>query len=114
VIKHIMLVRRKPGISRDEFYRYWKDVHGPLIAPHMPGLKKYVQNHFVDMPGFEYEGDGLVENYYETLDDLKTALAFNDTPEQKKLGLLEDWAKIASLEKPRTWFAEEHTIFERP
>ncbi len=32
MIKLICFVRRKPGMSADDFHRYWRDVHGPLIA----------------------------------------------------------------------------------
>lgn len=43
-IKRISLVKRKPGMSREEFCRYWKEVHGP-IALKLPGLLRYVQSH---------------------------------------------------------------------
>jgi uncharacterized protein (TIGR02118 family) len=113
MIKHIMIVRKKAGISSEEFYRYWKDVHGPFVAKHIPGLKKYVQNHFVKVPGFEYEGDGIVENYYDDLTALKKSLAFNNTPEERKLGLLADWAKIADLAEPKMWIVQEHVILDK-
>jgi uncharacterized protein (TIGR02118 family) len=47
MIKVMVMVKRKPGISREEFYKYWKEVHGPLMARHIPGLRKYVQNHYI-------------------------------------------------------------------
>ena len=113
MIKHIMLVKKREDISTEEFYRYWKDVHGPLISPHMPGLKKYVQNHFIKVPGLEYEGDGLIENYYDDVESVQQALAFNRTPEERKHGLLEDWAKIADMGEPKMWIAQEHVIFDK-
>ena len=36
MIKVIVLVKRKEGISREEFYKYWKEVHGPFVAKHIP------------------------------------------------------------------------------
>ena len=110
MIKVIVLVNRKEGISREEFYKYWKEVHGPFVAKHIPYLKKYVQNHFVDIPGNEYEGDGIIETWYDDIESFQKSMAFNSAPEAKKLG--EDWAKIADMSPPRMWVVEEHVIKE--
>ena len=110
MIKVIVLVKRKEGISREEFYKYWKEVHGPFVAKHIPYLKKYVQNHFVDIPGNDYEGDGIIETWYDDIESFQKSMAFNSAPEAKKLG--EDWAKIADMSPPRMWVVEEHVIKE--
>ena len=110
MIKVIVLVKRKNGISREEFYKYWKEVHGPYVAKHIPYLKKYVQNHFVDIPGNEYEGDGIIETWYDDIESFEKSMAFSSTPEAKKLG--EDWAKIADMSPPLMWVVEEHVIKE--
>jgi uncharacterized protein (TIGR02118 family) len=110
MIKTITLVKRKQGISRSDFYKYWKETHGPLVARHIPHMRKYVQNHFVDVPGMEYEGDGIIEVWYDDIVSLQESLAFNTTPEARKLGLGEDWAKIADMSRPKMWVAEEHII----
>jgi uncharacterized protein (TIGR02118 family) len=44
LIKRISFLKRKPGLNREEFFRYWRDVHGPL-ALKLPGLRRYVQCH---------------------------------------------------------------------
>ena len=44
MIQEIVLLRRRPGMGRDEFRRYWRETHGPLAAK-LPGLRKYVQAH---------------------------------------------------------------------
>ena len=111
MIKVIMVVKRKKGISREEFYKYWKNVHGPLVAKHIPYLKKYVQNHFVDIPGQDFNGDGIIETWYEDIESFQKSMAFNLTEEARDLGLGEDWAKIADMsEEPKMWVVEEHTI----
>jgi uncharacterized protein (TIGR02118 family) len=112
MIKVITLVKRKQGISRPEFYKYWRETHGPLVARHIPLMKKYVQNHFVDVPGIEYEGDGIIEVWYDDVPSMQKSLAFNMTPEARQLGLGEDWAKIADMGPPKMWVAEEHVIKE--
>jgi uncharacterized protein (TIGR02118 family) len=111
MIKVIMVVKRKSGISREEFYKYWKNVHGPLVAKHIPYMKKYVQNHFVDIPGNIYEGDGIIETWYDDIESFQKSMAYNTTAEARDLGLGEDWAKIADMsEEPKMWVVEEHLI----
>ena len=110
MIKIITVVKKKPGISREDFYKYWKEVHGPFVARHIPYLKKYTQNHFIEVPGFEYEGDGIIETWYDDVESFLKSMEFNTTPEARKLG--EDWAKIADMGKPKMWVVEEHVIKE--
>ena len=112
MIKVITLVKKKEGISREDFYKYWKDVHGPLVARHIPGLRKYIQNHFVEVPGYEYEGDGIIETWYDNVASFQESMAFNTTKEARDLGLGQDWAKIADMGKPKMWVVEEHVIKE--
>ncbi len=108
MIKVMVVVKRKPGISREEFYKYWKNVHGPLVAKHIPGLIKYIQNHFIDVPGYEYEGDGIIETWYDDVESYLKSMQFNKNPKSKLLG--EDWAKIADMSPPKMWIVEEHVI----
>jgi hypothetical protein len=32
VVKLVYCFRRKPGLTREEFSRYWSDIHGPIGA----------------------------------------------------------------------------------
>ena len=50
MIKSIALAHRKTGLTREEYNRYWKEQHAPLAAKLIPGVRKYVQNHFVEIP----------------------------------------------------------------
>lgn len=46
MIKRVMLLTRKTGMTREQFTRHWLDVHAPL-AHAVPGLRRYVQSHIV-------------------------------------------------------------------
>jgi uncharacterized protein (TIGR02118 family) len=109
MIKSITIAYRKPELSPEEFYRYWKEQHGPLCARLMPGLRKYVQNHFISAPGYQFEGDGMVEMWYDDLDAFKKSWEFGRTPEGRELAM--DGAKFSAM-KPGSglWLAEEHII----
>ena len=39
------VLRKLPGLPRDLFADYWRDVLGPLCA-RLPGISYYVQHHF--------------------------------------------------------------------
>lgn len=110
MIKIITVVKKKPEISRKDFYKYWKNEHGPFVAEHIPYLKKYIQNHFIEVPGYEYEGDGIIETWYDDVASFLKSMDFNKDPKAKALG--DDWAKIADMGKPKMWVVEEHVIKE--
>jgi len=61
--KRIALLVRKPGLTQDAFIRYWREVHGPLVAATPDyGLYrlKYAQSHIVQSgpigAPFQFEG----------------------------------------------------------
>jgi uncharacterized protein (TIGR02118 family) len=74
MIKMITLLKRKPGISREEFSRYWLHPHGDIILKTVPGIKKYVQNPARISGDREYAYDGVAEGWFDDMDALRKAL----------------------------------------
>lgn len=74
MLKFMTLLTRKPGLSHEEFCRYWREEHGPLAMRIMPGMVRYVQNEVVRLPGGEDAPfDGVAEVWLDgTWDDLNT------------------------------------------
>lgn len=107
MIKSIALAYRKTGLTREEYNKYWKEQHGPLAARLIPGLRKYVQNHFVPIPGREYEGDGIVEMWYDDVEAFQKSMEFIHSEAGKALAL--DGAKFAEM-RGGLWIVEEHVI----
>jgi uncharacterized protein (TIGR02118 family) len=74
MIKLVYWITRRPGMSREEFSRYWREVHGP-IGRRIPGLRRLVQSHPVphpgDMPAPTF--DGMAELWFDDLDALEAA-----------------------------------------
>jgi uncharacterized protein (TIGR02118 family) len=72
MIKVIAMMKRKPGITPEEFARYWFENHAPLgfdVLPDDIHIRGYIQNYIRRTPGdAEPEHDGIVEFY---LDDMK-------------------------------------------
>jgi uncharacterized protein (TIGR02118 family) len=68
MIKLSYCLRRKQGLSQEQFGRYWHDVHGP-IGRRIPGLRRLVQLHAVGDGGY----DGIAELWFDDLAALEAA-----------------------------------------
>ena len=109
MIKSITLVYRKEEITHEEFNRHLKEQHAPLVAKSMPGLRRYVHNYFVEMPGKEYDGDGIIEMWYDDIESYQKAMNFLNSPAGKPL--IEDGAKFVSASrKSKVWLVQEHVV----
>ena len=71
MFKIASVIKRKPGLSVEEFQRYWLTVHGPMLK--LPFVKRYVQSH--PLPQGYRKGDlpfdGLVELWFDTPDGFR-------------------------------------------
>jgi uncharacterized protein (TIGR02118 family) len=118
VIKLVFCLRRREGMSREEFQRYWREHHAPLVAKHAQtlGIKRYVQVHTLDTPfnealrgsrGGPEEYDGVAELWWDDLDAL-----VNTSPEAAAAAaeLLDDERRFIDLEHSPLWLAEEHRV----
>jgi uncharacterized protein (TIGR02118 family) len=84
VIKHISVIHRNEGVSREEFRRYWTEVHVPLVKKGLPGLRKYVGNfpvrnegerHWgIEMRGSVLDCDLIVELHFDDMNALLEAM----------------------------------------
>jgi uncharacterized protein (TIGR02118 family) len=120
MLKLTFCVRRLPHLSREEFQRYWLDVHGPLVRTHAPVLqiKRYVQLHtdasalsdaVRKVRGAPEPFDGVAELWWDSAEALRAAGA---TPEGRAAGaaLLEDEKRFIDLARSPLWFGTEHQI----
>lgn len=63
MIKTIILLKRRSGITREAFSEYWSAHHAQIIA-RLPGLSRHVQNHVLAGPnGSEPAFDGVAESW---------------------------------------------------
>jgi uncharacterized protein (TIGR02118 family) len=87
MVKRLAIASRHPGLSYEEFFDHWFNVHGALAAK-VPGLRRYVQNHAIveAIPVLRGLGavthDGWSELWFDDLDSLRQAMA---TPEWQAL-----------------------------
>ena len=74
MIKLVYCITKRPDLSHEEFFRYWKNIHGPIGAS-IPGVRKLVQSHRINIPGDKYPPsyDGIAELWFDTVQDLLAA-----------------------------------------
>ena len=49
MVKLMVTLKRKPGLTHEEFSRHWREKHVPVVLKNVPGLVRYVQNHLVKL-----------------------------------------------------------------
>jgi len=106
MVKMISLVYRKKGLSDDEFYRYWRETHGPMVARLIPFARRYVQNHPEAFPGLTYDADGIVEMWFDSVEDVQRYLDWRASPEA--YDLKEDEDRFQDYKKTRRFVVREH------
>jgi uncharacterized protein (TIGR02118 family) len=124
MIKLVFCLRRQPHLSREEFQRYWREHHAPLVreAAAALGARRYVQVHTLTSPvneglrrgrGGPEEYDGVAELWFDSLDTLAASGA---TPEGRAAGrrLLEDERRFIDLARSPVWIAEEYEVVAPP
>jgi len=125
MIKLTFCLRRRPDLSVEEFRRYWKDEHGPLVRERatLLGVHKYQQVHTLDEPelhaalqsrngGAPEPFDGIAEVWVDDVDTFRNGAG---TPESKQAArdLLEDEARFIDLPTSPMWLGEEVVFYER-
>jgi uncharacterized protein (TIGR02118 family) len=83
MVKLTCLLRRKPGMSPEEFHSYWRDQHGPLVMSTASGshVLRYVQHHraLEDYSGDDDSGyDGVTEQWFASMDEYRAHTAEPD------------------------------------
>jgi uncharacterized protein (TIGR02118 family) len=119
MIRLTFLLRRKPDASLAQFQKYWREMHGPLVAKHATTLNilRYVQVHTLEdpvnqqLPGargaMEPPYDGVAELWWtsrETLVSTFTSAAGQAAARE----LLEDEAKFIDLPNSPLWLNYEY------
>jgi uncharacterized protein (TIGR02118 family) len=76
MVKAIFIASRLPGLTHEEFFAHWTEVHGALAAK-LPGLRRYVQNHAI-LEAYTVRPmthDGWAELWFDDLEALRSAYA---------------------------------------
>ena len=108
MIKLVYCFTKKPGLTDEEFFRYWKNVHGPIGA-RIPGLRKLVQSRRLTVPGDirAPDYDGMAELWF---DDVEALLASRQSLEWNASS--KDEANFIDHNRVAYFLSEEHIILD--
>jgi uncharacterized protein (TIGR02118 family) len=108
MVKLVYCITKKAGLTDEEFFRYWTNVHGPLGAQ-IPGLRRLVQSHRVSSPGDwkQPDYDGMAELWF---DDSEALLDARQSPQWKASS--EDEANFVDRSKVAYFVSQEHLIVD--
>jgi uncharacterized protein (TIGR02118 family) len=81
MIKMVITLKRREGMTHDEFTHYQKDIHRPLLMS-IPEAERYIRRFVVSYPVAaprypEPEYDSVVEAWFDSMADLE-ALYFSE------------------------------------
>ena len=108
MIKLVYCITKKAGLTDEEFFRYWENIHGP-VGGRIPRLRRLVESHRLTVHGDKHppDYDGMAELWF---DDVEALLAARQSPEWKASS--EDEANFIDHSKIAYFVSEEHTILD--
>jgi len=123
LIKVTYALRRRSELSREDFQRYWRETHAPLVRERagVLGIRRYVQAHTIATPlddalrdsrgGSVEPYDGVAELWWESVEELAASMS---TPEgaQAARELLEDEANFIDLAASPIWVTSENLVLD--
>ena len=115
----VFCLRRLPHLSREEFQRYWREKHAPLVQKHAAalGIKRYVQAHTIDPAGTQGIAaargapgpfDGVAEIWFD-LDHFRSVVQREDAAEAGRQ-LLEDERRFIDLVNSPIFITDDNVV----
>ena len=84
MLKEMLLIKRKEGLSKEDFVKHYEEVHAPLIMKMCPSVKKYTRNYVQHaLTGGEPGFDCITEVWYEDAAGLKALAGLYSSDEGK-------------------------------
>ena len=121
MLKLVYCLRRVPNLSREEFQKYWREKHAPLVKERAAtlGIRRYVQVHTIDS-GFdgalrssrgsnEEAFDGVAELWWDDTGSLASSTA-TDEARKASRELLEDEGNFIDFSRSVIFVAEENPV----
>jgi uncharacterized protein (TIGR02118 family) len=120
MVKLIYCLRRLPHLSREEFQKYWRENHGPLVRSFKDAmhLRRYVQCHTFSYDWLDSSRqatgrpepfDGVAELWWESREDFAP---INRTQERQQAdsALYQDELKFIDIPNSPVWLTEEYSF----
>lgn len=124
MIKLTYCLHRLPHLSREEFQRYWRETHAPLVAAAKEalGIRRYVQCHTMasavgeataggrGLPHGDGEDyDGVAELWFDSEDAVAGMTSTEEGLRHAHI-LLEDERRFIDFSRSRAFIGREHAV----
>jgi uncharacterized protein (TIGR02118 family) len=121
MIKVVFCLRKRKGMTREQFFAYWNGHHAMLSRQTRAAMKvrRYVQNLTVDseasaaaneVRGGTLPYDGVAEAWFDSLDDL-TSILDSDEGRSAMGVMFGDEPNFIDLKGSTFFLVEEHEIY---
>jgi uncharacterized protein (TIGR02118 family) len=107
MIKRVSLLRRKEGLSREEFFAHWTGPHAEIVRQ-MPGVRGLRFGKVQSWTPEAAAWDGVGEVWFDSIEAAQNAFA----TEPYHSMLVEDRKKFMS--EAQSCFVEEQTVLSPP
>ena len=122
MIKMVVEVWKKPGMTDEQFRERWLVEHGNLVKKHAKamGFLRYIQSHKIPSPdieefargrGWKPAPDGITEVWWESKEAMEAALSSPEGQAASKL-FQEDEEQFCGSPRLSAFLATEETIFD--
>jgi len=78
MVKAIALLKRKPGLSLEQFREHYEEVHAPLAKKLFPFIRKYVRHYVIAAPfasaGREPKFDCITEEWFDDMEAFQSMM----------------------------------------
>lgn len=124
MVKIIFCLKRRPGMSREDFQEYWHTRHAQLVCDRaqLLGIRRYVQSHtlfdprlngLADQRGFSGPPfDGVAELWFDAADVLFPSNTVPAASVQAAKDLLADEAAFIDLKNSPIFVVQEHEVLD--
>ncbi len=113
MFKVMILIKRKPGMSTEDFIAYYENHHAPLGSSKVPNMKRYVR-HFLRPYGNDVYGadaeppyDVATELWFDDAADFERGMAYLTDPDTARI-IGEDEEKLFDKSSIRFFVVEDH------
>ena len=78
MVRLTCFLKRREGMSPEDFQTYWRDHHGPLVASTRSAthVRRYEQHPVVPGPGVDW--DGITEQWFDSVEEFHASLREDD------------------------------------
>ncbi len=111
MFKVLILIKRKEGLSFEEFRKYYEENHAPLAIQLVPNLKKYVRHYATAYPdaasmGGDIPCDVITEFGFDDRQDFERGMAYISVPDRSAI-LVADELKFIDRSSVRFFLIDD-------